>query len=113
MAGLRPVYPFIEELLKIHSGGAFDGCHEVSESGTFIAVLLIERSVGVKERLFSDEAVRRLFQASHGRPRSINQLATHVLIRAVIEGRDALDGDFVARQIAAHPLYKSSHQEDR
>ena len=68
---------------------------------------------GADPSLFSDEAVRRLFQASHGRPRSINQLATHVLIRAVIEGRDALDGDFVARQIAAHPLYKSSHQEDR
>ena len=63
--------------------------------------------------LISDEAVRRIFQASQGRPRSINQLATHALIRAVVEGRDTLDGDFVARQIANHPLYQKVHGADR
>lgn len=63
--------------------------------------------------LMSDEAVRRIFQASHGRPRNINQLTTHALIRAVVEGRDKLDGDFVGRQIAHHPLYQHTPGAER
>ena len=42
--------------------------------------------------------------ASQGRPRSINQLALQSLIQAAVEGRDQIDGDFMAGQIAAHPL---------
>jgi type II secretory pathway predicted ATPase ExeA len=61
--------------------------------------------VGAAAELFSEEAVRKLFHASHGRPRAINQLALHVLIAAAVEGRDSLDGAFVAAQIASHPLY--------
>ncbi|MBC8426160.1 AAA family ATPase [bacterium] len=57
-------------------------------------------------RLFSDEANKRIFQASQGRPRSINQLATQALIQAAVHGRDGIDGDFMTHLIAAHPLYQ-------
>jgi type II secretory pathway predicted ATPase ExeA len=65
----------------------------------------VKRAQGSRADLFSDEATRRLFQASQGRPRAINQLALQSLIQAAVEGRDQIDGDFVAAQIAAHPLY--------
>lgn len=58
-------------------------------------------------QLFSDDAIQRIFQASHGRPRSINQLATQALIQAAVLGRTAIDGDFMASLIAAHPLYQT------
>lgn len=60
---------------------------------------------GAGTRLFSDDAIRRIFQASQGAPRRINQLALHVLIQAAVVGQDAIGGDFVAAQLAAHPLY--------
>jgi type II secretory pathway predicted ATPase ExeA len=63
------------------------------------------RRAGVATDLFSDEAARRLFLVSQGRPRAINQLALQSLILAAVEGRDQIDADFVAAQIAAHPLY--------
>lgn len=56
-------------------------------------------------KLFSDDAVRRLFHASRGQPRHINQLATQALIQAAVAGRDSIDGDFLAHLIDAHPLY--------
>jgi len=58
-------------------------------------------------KLFSDHAVQRLFQAAQGRPRNINQLATQALIRAAVQGRDQIDGDFIKSVIAAHPLYQT------
>jgi type II secretory pathway predicted ATPase ExeA len=59
----------------------------------------------VRPDLFTEDAVRKLFHASQGRPRSINQLALQSLIQAAVEGRDQLDGGYLAAQIAAHPLY--------
>lgn len=56
-------------------------------------------------KLFSEDAIRRLFQASQGKPRQINQLALHVLIQAAVMGFDAITGDFFAAQLTAHPLY--------
>jgi type II secretory pathway predicted ATPase ExeA len=56
-------------------------------------------------KLVSEEACRRIFHASQGKPRHINQLALHGLIQAAVHGLDAIDGDFMATQIAAHPLY--------
>lgn len=56
--------------------------------------------------LFSDDAAKRIFVASKGRPRHINQLALHVLIAAAAAGRDDIDGKFVQQQIAEHPLYR-------
>lgn len=61
---------------------------------------------GANPSLFSDQAVRSLFQASLGRPRNINQLALQCLIQAAVEGRDSIDANFVNRQIDAHPLYE-------
>lgn len=57
-------------------------------------------------KLFSDDAAKRIFVASKGRPRHINQLALHVLIAAAAVGRDDIDGKFVQHQIAEHPLYR-------
>jgi type II secretory pathway predicted ATPase ExeA len=65
------------------------------------------QNAGADDKLFSDDAVRRLFQASQGKPRRINQLALQVLIQAAVQGRDSIDGEFVAAQVAAHPLYQT------
>jgi type II secretory pathway predicted ATPase ExeA len=59
-------------------------------------------------KLLSDEAVRRIFQASAGKPRNINQLALQALIQAAVQGRDTIDGDFVTATIKDHPLYQAS-----
>ncbi len=59
-------------------------------------------------KLFSDDAARRIFQASQGRPRQINQLALQGLIQAAVLGRDSVDGNLMASAIAAHPLYEST-----
>ena len=60
------------------------------------------------QKLFSDKASTRLFQASQGRPRSINQLAMQALISAAVQGRDQVDGDFMDATVAAHPLYQTT-----
>ncbi len=61
----------------------------------------------VEPKLFSSDAVRKLFHASHGRPRSINQLAIQALIQAAVQGHDTIDGEFMTHLIATHPLYQS------
>ena len=48
------------------------------------------RQAGARDQLISDAAVRKLFQASGGTPRRINQLALHILIQAAIAGIDVL-----------------------
>jgi len=58
-------------------------------------------------KLFTDAAIKRLFQASQGRPRGINQLAVQALIQAAVQGRDSIDGELMANLIAAHPFYQS------
>jgi type II secretory pathway predicted ATPase ExeA len=65
----------------------------------------------VDPKLFSDEAVRKIFQATAGRPRGINQLATQTLINAAVQGRDTIDGDFVGAMLKDHPLYQTSPGE--
>lgn len=59
-------------------------------------------------KLLSDDAKKRVFQASQGRPRSINQLATQALIQAAVQGRDTIDGRFMSELIGSHPLYQST-----
>jgi len=56
-------------------------------------------------KLFSDDAIRHLFNASAGRPRSINQLALQALIHAAVQMRDEIEGDFLNAMIQAHPLF--------
>jgi type II secretory pathway predicted ATPase ExeA len=63
------------------------------------------QQAGGKAGLLSDDAVRAVFQASHGIPRRINQLVLHALIHAVVEGRDDIDGRYMNAQISSHPLY--------
>lgn len=60
----------------------------------------------VPPSLFTDDAIRHLFNASAGRPRSINQLALQALILAAVRGRDDISGDFVKNMIQAHPLFQ-------
>ncbi len=62
--------------------------------------------VDTDPKLLSDPAIRRIFQATKGRPRLINQLCLFLLIQAAIAGVDNVDGDFAAAQIAAHPFYQ-------
>lgn len=59
-------------------------------------------------KLFSDDATSRLFHASQGRPRQINQLAVQALIEAAVAGRETLDGAFMKHVIASHPLYHAT-----
>jgi len=64
--------------------------------------LRISQELALLGVIVSDEAVRRLFHASQGKPRRINQLALQTLIQAAIQGRDNIDGKFVTAQVAAH-----------
>ncbi len=65
---------------------------------------------GGRADLVTEDAVRKLFNASHGRPRAINQLALQTLIRPAVEGRDRTDGAFVTSQIASHPVYDTTQE---
>jgi len=58
--------------------------------------------------LFTEDAVKRVFQATHGKPRSINQLCLQTLVQAVVRGIDRIDTKFMTSQIKAHPLYQST-----
>lgn len=62
----------------------------------------------VEAGVITEEAVRRIFQASRGYPRNVNQLALQALIQAAIRGRDKVDGDFMSSVCKSHPLYQGS-----
>lgn len=76
----------------------------LEDTGNYIR-FHVERADGDKD-LFSDDAVRRVFQASQGRPRAVNQLCVGALILAAVHGRDRIDGDFVKNLIATNPLFQ-------
>ncbi len=57
--------------------------------------------------LFSDDSVKRIFQISQGRPRTINQLCIGALILGAVRGRDDIDGAFFKTFIANHPIYQN------
>jgi type II secretory pathway predicted ATPase ExeA len=63
------------------------------------------KTAGVNRDLFTNEAANRIFQASRGKPRAINQLALQALIQASVEGLDAIDARYMQALIDAHPLY--------
>ena len=71
-------------------------------------VMFHMKRAGIRPDLFSDEASRRMFLASQGRPRAINQLGLQGLSKPRSQGRDQIDAEFVGAQIAAHPLYDVS-----
>lgn len=77
----------------------------LEDTTNYVAFHLSHASL--EPKLFSQDAVRRLFNCSQGRPRIINQLAIQALIQAAACGRDNIDGDFMNHLIATHPLYQS------
>jgi len=66
----------------------------------------LERA-GADPNLFSEEAVKRIFHISQGKPRTINQLCIGALIQCAMKGLDKIDGPFVRSFIASHPLYQN------
>lgn len=62
--------------------------------------------------LFTPEAVRKIFQTSKGRPRIINQLATHGLVFGAIWRDTKITGDNMACLINDHPLYGKHRAEN-
>ena len=66
------------------------------------------RYAGAQDALLAEGAVRKLFHASGGIARCVNQLALHVLIQAAVAGIDTISADFMQQQINAHPLYNST-----
>jgi len=70
----------------------------------------LERA-SVDPKLLSDDAIRKIFNASAGKPRNINQIATQALIQAAVHGRDLIDGEFIASIIKDHPLYQNTAAE--
>jgi type II secretory pathway predicted ATPase ExeA len=66
----------------------------------------------INGELLSDDACRKIFHASQGKPRHVNQLALHALIVAAAQGRDSIDGRFMQQIITAHPLYRATPQTD-
>lgn len=76
----------------------------LEDTGNYIR-FHVERADGDKD-LFSDDAIRRVFQASQGRPRAVNQLCVGAMILAAVHGRDRIDGDFVKNLIATNPLFQ-------
>lgn len=77
----------------------------LEDTENYIRFHLARANAGAK--LFSPEAIKKLFNASQGKPRSINQLAVQSLIQAAVHGLDSINGDFMAQLIAMHPFYRS------
>ncbi|MCP4757229.1 MAG: hypothetical protein GY866_40720, partial [Proteobacteria bacterium] len=65
------------------------------------------KRAGGEDDLFTDQAVKRIFHLSQGRPRSINQLSIGAMIQGAVRGRDKIDGPFFKAFIADHPLYQN------
>jgi type II secretory pathway predicted ATPase ExeA len=62
---------------------------------------------GADPNLFSEEAAKRIFHISQGRPRTINQLCIGALILAAMKGKHSIDGPFFKAFITGHPLYQN------
>lgn len=63
------------------------------------------------KNLFSDDAITKIFQASQGRPRNINQLCIGAMILCAVQGRDSVDGVFVKNLINQNPLFQNVRSE--
>lgn len=94
--------PFNTRLSFVHALSAYN----LEDTRNYVR-FHIEQS-GAQPALFADDAVRKLFNASHGIPRRINQLALHALIQAAIAGVETISADFMQRQLNAHPLYDTA-----
>lgn len=60
--------------------------------------------------LFTEDAVRLIFQTSQGKPRTINQLAISALINATIKRHTKIDAVQIRSLLTANPLFKSNQE---
>lgn len=98
--------PFLEPFLTRISFAYALKPFTLEDTRNYVAFHL--HRAGAKDRLFSDDAVRRIFQASQGTPRRVNQIALFALIQAAVLGHDTVNGEFLQNQLHAHPLYDSA-----
>ena len=66
------------------------------------------RYAGARDELFAEGAVRKLFQASGGIARRVNQFALHAMVQGAVSGIDTISADFMQQQLNAHPLYDAA-----
>jgi len=76
----------------------------IEESKAYVQFHL-QRAEGPSD-LFSPGTITLLFQASHGFPRVINQLASHALIQAAIKKKDRIDEKFLRAHVLANSLFE-------
>ena len=91
--------PFNTRLSFVHALRGFN----LEDTRNYIGFQL--RHAGVSEQLIAEGAIKKLFQASGGTPRRINQLALHVLIQGAVLGVDTITTEFMTQQLQNHPLY--------
>jgi type II secretory pathway predicted ATPase ExeA len=94
--------PFNTRLSFVHALKPFN----LEDTRNYVAFHL--RLAGAREGLLADGAVRKLFQASGGVARRVNQLALHAMVQAAVAGLDTVSAEFMATQLEAHPLYDSN-----
>lgn len=68
------------------------------------------RQAGATAEVMTDDAVRELYGAAQGAPRTMNQVALQAMIQAAVEGVDGIDGRFLQSVVAAHPLLGRSER---
>ena len=91
--------PFNTRLGFVHALRGFN----LEDTRNYISFQL--RHAGARDGLFAEGAVKKLFQASGGTPRRINQLALHTLIQGAVLGVDTVTTEFMTQQLHNHPLY--------
>lgn len=91
--------PFNTRLGFVHNLRGFN----LEDTRNYVGFQL--RHAGASDQLFAEGAVRKLFQASGGAPRRINQLAIHTLIQGAVVGIDTISTEFFTQQLHNHPLY--------
>ncbi len=94
--------PFNTRLGFVHNLRGFT----LEDTRNYVAFQL--RYAGAREQFFAEGAIKKLFQASGGTPRRINQLALHVLIQGAVLGIDTITSEFMTQQVQNHPLYDTA-----
>ncbi|MCI0560339.1 MAG: AAA family ATPase [Nitrososphaera sp.] len=61
-------------------------------------------SSGVSPELFSEEAIKKIFDASEGVPREINTLCTLAIVKAQSNGSERIDGKLIKQLVSQREL---------
>lgn len=93
------VQPMLTRIVYTHQLRAFG----VEDTRNYIRHHLDRATI--PQKTFSEDAMKRIFQVSQGKPRVINQLALQLMIQATVSGKDTIDGDFTSVFLSNHPLY--------